>query len=80
MEKIQRRTTLSTYSLIKIIDMKNSMTFNLDFTLSKIMGTLIVLGGVALGFYLKSESVAISLIGIGSAMITVKTLVQQNRK
>lgn len=50
--------------------------YNFNFTISKATGIILILGGIALGFYLKSESVAISLVGFGSALITVKTITQ----
>ena len=59
--------------------MKNSITYNFDFTISKVTGLFIILGGITLGFYLHSESVAISLVTVGAGMITVKTLVQKKR-
>lgn len=59
--------------------MKTNIEFNLDFTISKITGILIALGGIALGFYLKSETAAVTITGIGAAMITAKTIVQNKK-
>jgi hypothetical protein len=54
--------------------------YNFNFTISKATGIVLIFGGIALGFYLKSESVAISLVGFGSALITVKTITQGKEK
>ncbi len=57
----------------------NKIAYNINLTFSKIMGGLLIIGGVALGFYLESESVAISLVGVGATLITVKTIVQNKK-
>jgi len=58
---------------------QNNISFDFRFTISKLTGLLLIIGGIALGFYLKSESVAISLVGFGSGLITVKTLSQSKK-
>ena len=59
--------------------MKNSVIFNLKFTISKLMGIFIILGGLALGFYNKDNSVAITLVTVGAGLITVKTIVANEK-
>jgi hypothetical protein len=59
--------------------MKNSISINVQLTLSKIMGATLILGAIALGFYLKSETIVISLATLGASLIGLKTLVQQNK-
>ena len=54
--------------------MENSITYNFKFTISKVAGIIIIFGGIALGFYLKSESVAVTLVTVGAGLIAVKTV------
>ena len=56
--------------------MKNNVTFNLNFTISKISGLLLIMGGIALGFATKSESLVITLSTVGASLIGVKTVVE----
>jgi len=55
------------------------ITYNINFTISKIMGIVIILGGLALGFYLKNDSIAITLVTVGGGLIGLKTVIQNKK-
>jgi len=59
--------------------MKNDITYNFNFTISKIMGIFIIIGGLVLGFTTKDISAVVALVTIGSGMITIKTLVENKK-
>jgi len=57
--------------------MKNEITYKFHFTISKIMGIFIILGGISLGFYTKDNSVAVTLTTVGAGLLATKNLFQK---
>jgi len=58
--------------------MTNNISFNLDFTLSKIMAIAILFVGFASSTYLKDSTIMVTTLGIVAAIITNKQY--QDRK
>jgi uncharacterized protein YybS (DUF2232 family) len=55
---------------------KGYINYTIKFTISKVMGVVIIIGGFALSFYLKESGPAVTLATVGGGMIAVKTVTQ----
>ena len=56
----------------------SKISYNINLTVSKIMGIIIICGGLGVGYIDNNNMTeAIALVGIGAGMITTKTIMQK---